>query len=162
MPGLEGFKVIKFKTRRGSLLGILIILACLVMAACQAQQSTPLIENRGTSTITAPSATGTPSAAKSTLRPISSVTSMPATSTSEPSGPTLTPSPTLIGPQIVYNGGFDDGLQGWENPYGVLELTSSEYHNGPSAARLVTNSTTGFLEYRVNPPKRGSDMKLRL
>lgn len=63
---------------------------------------------------------------------------------------TLTPSPTLIGPQVVLNGGFDDGLQHWEQPYGVLKHTTSEYHTGPGAARLITNSSTGFLDYQGN------------
>ncbi len=58
------------------------------------------------------------------------------------------PSPTLVEPQLVLNSSFDDGVQHWEQPYGVLKYTASDYHTGPGAARLITNSSTGFLDYR--------------
>ena len=65
-------------------------------------------------------------------------------------GPTPAPLPTLTGPQVVLNGGFDSGIRNWKRPYGVLRHVTSEYHTGPGAARLTTGDETGFLEYRGN------------
>ncbi len=77
-------------------------------------------------------------------------TSLPnVTHTAAPS-PTLSPSPTLIGPQLVLNSGFDTGLLGWEQSYGDLRHTATEYHTGPGAARLVTTTATGFLDFQGN------------
>lgn len=67
-----------------------------------------------------------------------------------PASPTLTPAPTLSGPQVVLNSGFDEGVLHWDQPYGVLKHTTSDFHTGPGAARLITNSETGFLDYRGN------------
>ena len=54
----------------------------------------------------------------------------------------------MIGPQKVLNSGSDDGIQHLEQPYVVLKHNSFDFCNGPGAAQLTTNSSTGFLGFR--------------
>ena len=62
----------------------------------------------------------------------------------------MTPSPIPIGPQILANSGFDNGVGDWDRPYGSLSHTKTNFHTGPGAGRLTTSDFSGFMEYRGN------------
>ena len=128
--------------RTGSGLVFWTSLICLVLIACQAQQTATIAET-GTSEsslIPIPDSSLTPTLAAFETLPTQPTSTIPA----------LTPSPILIGPQIVLNSSFDDGVKGWEQPYGDLQHTTADFHTRSGAARLVTNSATGFLDYRAS------------
>lgn len=122
--------------------------------ACQARLSTPQLPNTWTPSEVPP---GFPSPSHTPNPLLSPIPTGLILSTSSPDGThsaapslTLSPSPTLIGPQLVLNSGFDNDLRGWEQSYGDLIHTGTEYHTGPGAARLVTTTATGFLDYQGN------------
>jgi hypothetical protein len=117
------------------------------ISACQATLEKPQTQISATEsqpTITIASEIPDPSLTPTPL------TESPLPTKTDPVRPALTPSPTPIGPQVILNGGFDNGLQDWDQPYGDLKHSTAEYHTGSAAAGLITSSPTGFLDYHGN------------
>lgn len=66
----------------------------------------------------------------------------------------LSPTPTILptntatlNKEFIQNGSFDSNTLHWEQPYGQLSHTKEEFHTGPGAAQVITNSSgsSGYL-----------------
>ncbi len=103
-------------------------------------------------------ANGTPPATPTTIgAPAATRTSTPDPGQTAAPGSTTTPTPTstpiseavAAGDLQFVNGGFEQGLLGWQRYGGDLQSVSSPTHSGAGAAMLSSNTTSTKWAYQV-------------
>ena len=56
--------------------------------------------------------------------------------------------PNASGTNLLVNGGFEDGTDGWSSNFGQLEVVASPVHGGSQAARLTGASIQAYELYQ--------------